>query len=627
MKSIIDSSSELSKAQKSAALSDYPKSLAGQFRLFMTVGQRFGQQAPLRVQFYNDVLVRADELYLSSRPMTPSKQETRPGKFDTQSNGMVELATVVRQVLEKINPGWLRAQHTPILSLAFDEAHTLAPSNTGGGWSAFTSMRRALRGLRSFPIWSLFLSTTGKSDQFSPPPSLDPSSRILQGELSAVNPFSALGFDHMAMKFREGMTLDDVTELPYRLSLGRPLWLTHYQGGGERIKDTMTVFAVQKLLCRAWKEDDLTPDEQFAVMSHRLVLDFNTSIYFGQRRMFAVRNQMNQVERHMRVCLGVKEGFESVVTVAASEPILTEAAAIILCTLRDKVRSCQMLRDILQWPGMSKGDRGELITCNIIIDTLDDLMGVMVTSLFEALFTHDIYHKSIKDSLPSRLLRDSCNNSFAETFKSSRIYVTHFIKVYDSKVLSVQYLFKFAARGVGVVCADNQHGIDVVIPILYQDTILRRNNMSVLMIQSKNDHSYGTSPKRHLFDKMNPFKLGIFAKSTGPPPVIRMVNALASKESQVSVIVPPERVQPSRQDKPVQSSAFTSFDIWCAGASSKTFHTIRSQDDGTYDVLLRLLKDVPEMFKPDEEYMQDAVRSMCPGGACDAGHWSFCNDS
>ncbi|KAF8326117.1 uncharacterized protein EI90DRAFT_3128266 [Cantharellus anzutake] len=233
----------LSSAEKSAALMRYPKSLAGQFRLFMTVGQRFGQQAPLRVQFYEEVLVRAEEaslcfvsplghsqsrqLYSSNRPMTPSKQKTPPGRFTTKTNGTdVELATVVRQVLEKINPRFkLKAQHTPILTLAFDEAHTLVPSNTGRGWSAFSSMRRALRGLRLFPIWTLFLSTTGKSDQFSLPPFLDPSSRIIQGELSSVKPFSALGFDRMAMKFREGMTLNDVTKLPYRLSLGCPLYI------------------------------------------------------------------------------------------------------------------------------------------------------------------------------------------------------------------------------------------------------------------------------------------------------------------------------------------------------------------------------------------------------------------
>ena len=81
---------------------------------------------------------------------------------------------------------------------------------------------------------------------------------------------------------------------------------------------------------------------------------------------------MTQVERHMRVCLGVEEGLDSAVTVAASEPILSEAAAIVM--QQPGFRSCQSLRNILQWPGMSKGDRGELITCNIGIDTLDSVM-------------------------------------------------------------------------------------------------------------------------------------------------------------------------------------------------------------------------------------------------------------
>ncbi|KAF8325609.1 uncharacterized protein EI90DRAFT_3072219 [Cantharellus anzutake] len=614
-------SSKLSDAEKTATLKNYPESLAEQFRLFMTVGQQFDEQGPLRVQFYKDVLNRANKasrlFYVAAMTLT-----VEAAIFST-----VELTSVIKRVLEKIAPDYQSAQHTPVLCLAFDEAHTLTTPNPGGDPIPFTSLRRALRALRTFPIWSLFLSTTGKSDQFSPPSHLDPSSRILKGELVSIKPFSALGFDHMAKEFDGVMTLDNVTELSYRLSLGRPLWLTRYQAGGDRVKETITTFAIEKLLCRAWKRDNLARAEMFAVMSHRLVLDFNTTVYSGQQRAEAERDQMRQVERHMRVCLGVKEGFESVVTVAASEPILTEAAATILCSIRDTVRSCHMLEDILQWPGISKGDRGELITCNIIIDTLDDLMGVMVTSLFQALFARDIYDTSIKDSLPSMLLNGSRNRSFAETFKSSRIYVTHFIKVYDFEVLSVNYLFKLAARGVGVVCADNQGGVDVVIPILYKDTVLQADNMTVLMIQSKNDHSYSTKPSQDLFDKMDPSKLGIFPKKQKTLPVIRMVIALASKKSIVSVIGPPPRTQPARQGKQLpiyRKNAYTSFDVWCARASSRTFRTIRPQDVATYDALLRLSKDVPEMFEPSETLIQDSVRRMYPGGTSHAGHWSFC---
>jgi hypothetical protein len=57
----ITNSPDLSEVEKEAALRDYPESLAGQFRLFMTVGQQFDKQGPLRVQFYDGVLQRAGE--------------------------------------------------------------------------------------------------------------------------------------------------------------------------------------------------------------------------------------------------------------------------------------------------------------------------------------------------------------------------------------------------------------------------------------------------------------------------------------------------------------------------------------------------------------------------------------
>jgi hypothetical protein len=126
-------------------------------------------------------------------------------------------------------PDSVLKSHAPVLFLAFDEAHTLSRSfydqETDSGWTAFTSLRRALRSTRSFPIWSLFLSTTGKSDQFAPPPHLDNSNRIIRGELHNVIPYSALGFDQVATKGHENMTLEDVVAILFRLALGRPLYV------------------------------------------------------------------------------------------------------------------------------------------------------------------------------------------------------------------------------------------------------------------------------------------------------------------------------------------------------------------------------------------------------------------
>jgi hypothetical protein len=410
----------------------------------------------------------------------------------------------------------------------------------------------------------------------------------------------------------------------------------------------MVNFAIQKLLCGQPVSRIVGNTElEFAVMSRRLALDFDTTVCNGDDKSSAERNQMTQVERYMRVCLGVKEGLDSAVTVASSEPILSEAAATAMQQIR--LRSCQSLRNILQWPGMSKGDRGELITCNISIDTLDSVMfvnrqlkslSVEVTSYFQALFASDIYTKKIQSMLPSRLADKGREHTFAATFANSCIYVTHFIKVYDYNVLSVEFLAKCAARGAAIVCADYQRAVDVVIPVIIdKDKPLTKDNVTALLLQSKNDVSYTTKVFPSLFHIMDPYALGIFDRSTrNPPPVIRMVYALASRKSGVCVVKPPSRKNPPRAAKAkaakeqaaktkIDKYAYTSFDIWCAQASSLTFRAIQTHENGIYAELLKLSGDVPMMFNTPEEYLASTAMSMYPCGTSNAAHWQFCGVS
>jgi len=88
-------------------------------------------------------------------------------------------------------------------------------------------------------------------------------------------------------------------------------WRCRYEKGDNGIKRTIVFFAIEKLLCRPYKPQEnvaTSLEEQFAVLSHRLALDFDTPSCYGSKRRDAERNQMVQVEKHMRVCLGVKEG-------------------------------------------------------------------------------------------------------------------------------------------------------------------------------------------------------------------------------------------------------------------------------------------------------------------------------
>jgi hypothetical protein len=337
----------------------------------------------------------------------------------------------------------------------------------------------------------------------------------------------------------------------------------------------------------------------------------------------------------MRVCLGVKEGFESIVTVAASEPILVEAAATVM--QHKDFSSCRALRKILKWPGMSKGDRGELIVANITIDTLDSLAFkdgsvsssvVMTTSYFEALFAQNLHKEHIQNARPSRLRDDSENKTFGETFKESYIYVTHFIKVYDYSVLTDGFIMALAARGVAILCADNQAGVDMVLPMVYEDKILKRTNITVIMKQSKNNAKLSTKPHQYLFDLMNPFTLGTFNRQEdNPRPVIRMVYALAARKPVLRVM---ERGQPRSKraskgkgkGKARADPNFTSFDIWCGHTSSATFGAIRPEDNETYRELLKQSKEVVEMFEPEQKSMKEVTMSMYPGATCKDAHWT-----
>jgi len=187
---------------------------------------------------------QSHQLFYSSSqgPRTPRQQKSPDITFSVNSKGIslhsvsaysdqcnteVRLTNVIEGVMNKIVSNSVLETHAPVLFLAFDEAHTLSESfhdkESDSDWTPFASLRRALRSTRSFPIWSLFLSTTGKSDQFPPPPRLDKSGRIIRGELHSVIPYSALGFDQVARKGHENMTLEDLVAIEFRLAMGRPL--------------------------------------------------------------------------------------------------------------------------------------------------------------------------------------------------------------------------------------------------------------------------------------------------------------------------------------------------------------------------------------------------------------------
>jgi hypothetical protein len=114
----------------------------------------------------------------------------------------------------------------PSVILACDEAHTLTDiiqEEQDVEWSKFSEFRHALRGLNHLPLFSLFLSTTGKIQQFTSKE--DVSRRITEGKLTLIQPFTDLGFDTLATKVSldGSWDLKKVTEDEHIVHLGRPL--------------------------------------------------------------------------------------------------------------------------------------------------------------------------------------------------------------------------------------------------------------------------------------------------------------------------------------------------------------------------------------------------------------------
>lgn len=117
----------------------------------------------------------------------------------------------------------------PLVILAFDEAHTMIQRNEAAGeeWTVFNELHHALRRLHILPLFSLFLSKTGKFSQFTSAIEKD-HSRVVERTLVAIQPYTDLGFDPLARIIAAdgSWSLERLTEDAQICSQGRPLYVS-----------------------------------------------------------------------------------------------------------------------------------------------------------------------------------------------------------------------------------------------------------------------------------------------------------------------------------------------------------------------------------------------------------------
>ena len=327
----------------------------------------------------------------------------------------------------------------------------------------------------------------------------------------------------------------------------------------------------------------ITPtDQSIACLSVRFPLEFDFS---NPNAQILVRKQ---IEHHMRLCTIASSGFDTLFSTVGSEPLLAEAASHFMT--ESETSPIRELSRHLDKNCINHGKRGELVAVLLIMQARDALsrrsMGersVNVCQFLETLLGPSFVHTAMTS--PSKVHSEDYKKSLADNFNDARIWFNHVLKIRKTKLINVQHLWKFLTRGAMILCANNQPGVDIVIPVCLTGNLLSPLTTTAIIIQVKNSSTFGERIRGYLFDAMDPFEINLFDKGMDPRPIIRMVFALASEVDVVKYADGPPRTTRTTQSSQ-KLDKYTSYDIWCAGISQKIFPVIRDNEVTPYRQIL-----------------------------------------
>ncbi|KAG6856553.1 hypothetical protein H0H87_003235 [Tephrocybe sp. NHM501043] len=560
-----------------------------------TMDHKSFKTAPGREAYFTRVIETAEQLERQNETLEP----------------LDELQLLSDFLLDKQAP----KEPMPAVFLAFDECHTLAATELCTGRSLYTELLSVLSKLREGSLFTLLLSTTGKISDYTPPPTYDLSGRIVARTYHVIPPFTDLGFDQMVdSKVNDNLTIHDVSQIRFWAKLGRPMFGSRFRFH-RNCEIEILAFAIMKLL--GGSTTVFGDDQQFACLSRRLPVDFDTS-------QLAYHQAQKQVEGHLRVCLQVDPVVEGMVTVAPSEPLVSEAAARLM---RDK-SYVRLLARILFSSRVNKGDCGEYIGMMLAIEARDhavynlqvsmsstdvemwdpkvaankvievdeshkdidfnfahqpvDRTVYRNVSLYNLVFTAPCFLRKLfsidfSNALPSRSHDLHKDQTLSSLLASAKMNFNHFIKVHESAAIG-RANGRFAlARGAGLMCTNTQSGVDAVVYYTYGDGYLQENNIGAILMQFKDDPSITVTDMDDFFDLMDPIRLGILSDETSNPiPIVRIVFSLASAKSSILL-----------RENDHSESKFTSFDIFCSGVSHRIFRHVLKGDEALWRALVK----------------------------------------
>jgi hypothetical protein len=413
-------------------------------------------------------------------------------------------------------------------------------------------------------------------------------------------------------------------------------WGTLYDHGDEHVRQSLLEFAVQKLLCGDLKSGNLGKAQVYAVLSQCLALDANTPQYFvnAESPLEAVETMRVQIANHMRVCVSVGDGIESLRAIASSEPILLEAASYIM--IFGKFHLPLALSIVLGGFCISQGDRGELLVASFFTWACDQVIFnklprpreqpcfyFSVRDLFESLFSASTFASMLGD-LPSLCHSTATQRPFGEVFVKDKamMHFNHVIKPQEQKILARRYLLAFMARGAAALGANCQPGLDAVYPYLYDGIDLNVKQVGFIIVQVKNDSNANRSGV-DAFKKMDPFKCGLLNdldKEDGrfPIPIIRILFSLSG---------PGPAVTHQTYESPSEGATilggdgqplFTSYDYVCSGVSPEILRPV----EDTPDIWAALVNKTDPWKSFYEVTAPSVLRSQLPACGSHIAHFN-----
>jgi len=286
---------------------------------------------------------------------------------------------------------------------------------------------------------------------------------------------------------------------------------------------------------------------------------------------------------------------------------------------------------------IDRGRRGELVAALLIMQAYDAARESsrrrwVSVDFMEALLPPSAYNTLLQSAPTSYPMDHDDNTSFEARFKDYGMWFNHIIKIEEKEMISIDHLWKFVVRGAMILCATNQEGIDIILPVCDVKQNLGPDSVTAIIVQVKNAKDYKAKIRPDLFDVMNVVVKSIFSKDDSNEtraqkrrklepkpkpiiPVIRIVFALASPT--------PAVIFRARPEKPYHFDGLTTFDIWLAGLSNETFRQIQSQDLTHYKTLLERslprhdpyafeLEDVPKIGNKAKKSRGARRRKMVP---------------